>query len=118
MVSSTEFTPFPEPGCRLKDRGQDNLSSQCFEIGVMMPVLTMDLRRLYEILQSASGREHFVSRYPDLMVWYDGHVSSGFASPLVQASLKALWQQEMERDAQMFTSLSKEGPGAEQASLL
>jgi hypothetical protein len=59
-----------------------------------MPVLmkSMDLLRLHEVLQSASGREHFMALYPDLMEWYESHLSSGFESSLVQASLAALWQ--------------------------
>jgi len=59
----------------------------------------MDLRRLYEILQGDSGRARFESRYPDLMEWYNQYVGRGFGNEFVQASLQAIWQQEMERDA-------------------
>lgn len=74
------------------------------ELGAKMPavMIRMDLRRLHEILQDASGREHFASRYPDLISWYDENVSKGIQDSLVQASLSAMWQQEMDRDAESF----------------
>lgn len=59
----------------------------------------MDLRSLYEILQGESGRAHLEARYPDEMSWYLSYSDKGFEHSFVQASLKAMWQQEMERDA-------------------
>ena len=61
----------------------------------------MDLEKLNEAIEGPA-RSYFISSYPDLMVWYDQHIMSGLDCPLVQATLKALWQQEMERDAKSF----------------
>lgn len=61
--------------------------------------LKMDLRRLYEILKDESGRAQFESRYPELMIWFNEYEERGFDDSFIQASLKAIWQQEMERDA-------------------
>ena len=72
----------------------------------------MDLKRLNEILMSESGRAHFESHYPDLMSWYDEHIGLGLQSSIVQASLKAMWQQEMERHAESFCESLETGAAA------
>ena len=69
----------------------------------MLVTETMDLERLHKALQGP-GRSYFIARYPDLMAWYDQHIvtTSGLQCPLVQASLKAIWQQEIECDGESF----------------
>lgn len=65
-----------------------------------MPVMTqdIDLDKLFEAIEGA-GREHFQGRYPAEIAWYDQHIRYGRRSAMIEATLRAIWQQEMERDA-------------------
>jgi len=70
---------------------------------MLMATEKIDLEKLHEVL-GGSGRFYFIAKYPDLMAWYDQHIISttGLQCPLVQASLKAIWQQEIESNAESF----------------
>lgn len=58
------------------------------------------------LLLAAEGpaKARFNSRYPDLMAWFEQHVSlsSSYGRDQVRAALKAIWQQEIEFDAESF----------------
>jgi len=72
-------------------------------IDMLMTTEAIDLEKLHKALEG-SGRSYFIAKYPDLMAWYDRHIvsTSGLQCPLVQASLMAIWRQEIESNAESF----------------
>jgi len=68
--------------------------------------MTTEVFEEEQLLLAATGpaRDYFISRYPDLMDWFEQYLylSSGYAREQTRVALKAIWQQEIEFNAESF----------------